>query len=132
MANYTFVGFSTISGDSTGKYTLYDLDLINQDLYIAFHTMIGERVMRPDQGCAIWNYLEEQMTDVNQQQIVAEAIRICQQDTRLVVNNVDVTILDSGISLAILLTYVPLNIMGTFTTAFNNSESALWSDTGNN
>jgi phage baseplate assembly protein W len=132
MANYTFVGFSTISGDSGGNYTLYDIDLVNQDLYIAFNTMVGERVMRPDQGCAIWDYLDEQFTDVMQQQIVAEAIRICQQDTRLAVNNVSVTTLDNGISVAINLTYIPWNVMGTFTTDFNNSESALWSDAGSN
>jgi phage baseplate assembly protein W len=132
MANYTFTGFSTVSGDSGGAYVLYDIDLVNQDLYLAFNTMIGERVMRPDQGCAIWDYLDEQFTDVMQQQIVAEAIRICQQDTRLAVNNVSVTTLDNGISVAINLTYIPWNVMGTFTTDFNNSESALWSDAGSN
>jgi phage baseplate assembly protein W len=130
MANYTFTGFSTISGDAGGAYVLHDLDLVNQDLYIAFNTMLGERVMRPTEGCAIWNYLDEQFTSVIQEEIVAEAIRICQLDTRLQVNDVTVTTQDNGISVEILLTYVPWNVVGTFTTTFNNQESALWTDSG--
>jgi uncharacterized protein (UPF0276 family) len=67
---------------------------------------------------------------VIQEEIVAEAIRICQLDTRLQVNDVTVTTQDNGISVEILLTYVPWNVVGTFTTTFNNQESALWSDSG--
>jgi phage baseplate assembly protein W len=128
MANYTFTGFSTISGDAGGAYILHDLALVNQDLYIAFNTMLGERVMRPTEGCAIWNYLDEQFTSVVQEDIVAEAIRICQLDTRLQVNDVNVTSQNNGISVEIL----PWNVVGTFTTTFNNQESALWTDSGSN
>ena len=132
MANYTFTGFSTISGDNGGDYTLHDIDLVNQDLYVAFNTMIGERVMRPTEGCAIWNYLDDQFTETNKEQIVAEATRICQADSRLTVNNVNVVSLDNGIRVEIILTYVPWNAVGTFTTDFNNRESANWADTGSN
>ena len=128
--NYMFTGFSTISGDAGGDYVLHDIDLVNQDLYIAFNTMIGERVMRPDEGCAIWDYIEEQFTAVNQEQIIAEAVRICQLDTRLTVVNVNVSTTDNGISLEILLNYVPWNAIGTFTTNFNSRQTAMWSDTG--
>jgi phage baseplate assembly protein W len=132
MANYTFTGFSTVSGDSGGAYTLHDIDLVNQDLYLAFHTMLGERVMRPTEGCAIWDYLQEQFTPVIQEQIVAEAIRICQADSRLVVSNVNVISMDQSIRVEILLIYSPWNAVGTFTTDFNNRETALWADTGSN
>jgi phage baseplate assembly protein W len=130
MANYMFTGFSTISGDSGGDYVLHDIDLVNQDLYIAFNTRVGERVMRPTEGCAIWDYLEEQFTDTNREQIIAEAVRICQLDTRLTVVNVNVSTTQNGISLEILLNYVPWNAIGTFTTNFNNRQTAMWSDTG--
>lgn len=132
MANYTFTGFSTISGDAGGDYVLHDIDLVNQDLYIAFNTMVGERVMRPTEGCAIWNYLDDQFTGVMQDQIVAEATRICQADSRLTVQNVNVVTLDQGIRVEILLLYVPWNAVGTFTTDFNNRESAAFADTGSN
>jgi phage baseplate assembly protein W len=132
MANYTFTGFSTVSGDSGGDYILHDIDLVNQDLYLAFNTMIGERVMRPTEGCAIWDYLDEQFTSVIKEQIVAEAIRICQADTRLLVSNVNVITMDNGIRVEILLVYQPWNAVGTFTTDFNNRETARWADTGSN
>ena len=130
MATYMFTGFSTISGDAGGDYVLHDIDLVNQDLYIAFNTRIGERVMRPTEGCAIWDYLDEQFTSVIQEQIVAEAIRICQADSRLSVINVTITTNDYGIAIAIDLLYAPWQATGTFTTSFNSRQSALWTDTG--
>jgi phage baseplate assembly protein W len=131
MANYMFTGFSTISGDAGGDFILHDIDLVNQDLYIAFNTRIGERVMRPTEGCAIWDYLNEQFTAVLQEQIVAEAIRICQADSRLSVINVNVVTQQYGITLEIYLNYLPWNASGTFTTDFNSRQTALWSDTEN-
>jgi phage baseplate assembly protein W len=94
--------------------------------------MKGERVMRPDEGCSIWDYVEEPFTDSVREQIITEAIRICQADTRLTVVNVNVATMDQGLRVEIVLNYVPWGAIGTFTTDFNSRQTNMWSDTGSN
>jgi phage baseplate assembly protein W len=127
MANspsYLFVGFSTIGNNLNRKWTYYDIDLVNRDLMNHFQTRVGERVMRPTWGCKIWDYLMEQMTPTNEGLIINEAINICEEDTRVTVNNVTVTATDNSIRVDLLLLYNGLNVVRTFTAIFNKEESS--------
>lgn len=117
-----FVGYSSTNTSTTNSTTLYDIDLINQDLYYAFNTRIGERVMRPGWGCKIWDYLMEPSSEVLRDDIVNEATRICEEDTRLSVDNVMVYEQDNGIRVEINLLYIPYNVIDTFTASFNTRQ----------
>lgn len=128
MAQRIFSGYSTVNTSITGHQNLYDVDLVKQDLTNHFQTRIGERVMRPDFGCAIWDYFMEPLTEYNRNAIVAEAIRVCEADSRLNVVNVSVSELDSGVRVELILNYVPLNVIDTFTVDFERSESISLSD----
>ncbi len=128
--NAVFVGFSTVNADTNPNTTLYDIPLINQDLYFAFYTRVGERVMRPDYGCRIWDYFMEQLTPDLRDAIVTEAIRICNLDSRLVVQNVNVYQLAQGVRIEISLLYQPWNVINSFYINFENAETQYFSNTG--
>jgi phage baseplate assembly protein W len=127
-----FVGFSTQNSAKTGVRTLYDVDLINIDLMTAFQTRVGERVMRPDYGCRLWDYLMEPLTDVLRQKIIAEAIRICELDSRLIIKNVQVFEYNQGFRIAIDLVYLPWNVMDTFFATFRQEDQAYFGSTTSN
>ena len=126
MAQRFFFGFSTQNAVKTGVSTLYDVDLINADLMAAFQTRVGERVMRPDYGCKLWDYLMEPFTAALSDQIVKEAIRICELDTRLIIYNVQVFESQgeqSGFRIEITLSYQPWNVIDVFTANFEKDDN---------
>jgi phage baseplate assembly protein W len=127
---FVFVGFSTINYNKNSNSTLYDIDLINADLTFAFQTRVGERLMRPDWGCRIWNYQFDNLDDYTTSQIIAEAQRIVSLDTRLVQQSIDVYQSTNGITIKLTLLYQPFAVIGTFLATFNSSQNAYFS--GNN
>lgn len=119
-----FAGFSTVETERTGEWRYYDIDLVRRDLLNHFHTRIGERVMRPDFGCRIWDYLMEPLTDGMVQMIADEARRIVQADTRCDIADVFVSSLDNGVRVEIMLNYVPFGVLETFAVDFERREDA--------
>lgn len=114
-----FTGFSTASASLTKDWTLYDIELIKRDLYNHFNTRVGERVMMPKFGCRIWDYLMEPNSPAMRDLIAQEATRICEEDTRLSVQNVNVYSMGNGIRVEITLFYVPFQVSDTFVADFN-------------
>lgn len=121
-----FVGFSTQNALTTGVRTYYDIDLINIDLMTAFNTRVGERVMRPEYGCKLWDYVMEPMTAMTSDLIIQEATRICELDTRLKVQTVNVYQADQGFTIAITLQYLPWMVVSTFTATFESENSVYY------
>jgi phage baseplate assembly protein W len=117
-----FVGFSTQNSAVTGIRTFYDIDLINIDLMQSFQTRIGERVMRPDWGCKLWDYLMEPWTQTLSDQIITEVVRICRLDSRLTVLNVQAFQQGYGFRIEVQLQYAPWNVIDTFTTSFTQDD----------
>ena len=60
-ATQTYRGFSTVS-TGTQNFTLYDFELIKQDLLNHFYIRKGERLMQPNFGTIIWDMLFEPLT----------------------------------------------------------------------
>lgn len=114
-----FTGFSTAEAGLTKEWTRYDIDLIKQDLHYHFHTRVGERVMMPRFGCKIWDYLMEPNSPAMRDLIAQEATRICEEDTRLSVQNVNVYAVGNGVRVEITLHYIPFSVVDTFVADFN-------------
>lgn len=113
-----FIGYSSV--DANIKQTQWtDLDLIKRDLINHFYTRKGERVMRPDFGCIIWDLLFEPMTADVVTQIVDDATSIVQLDNRVQLQNINLVEQDHGIQLQMNLYYAPLNIVDEFQVAFD-------------
>jgi hypothetical protein len=105
----TYRGFSTISADSE-SYTLYDLDLIKQDILNHFHVRQGERLMNPEFGTIIWDVIFEPLTEDLKNLITKNVENIVNYDPRVRVNNITITAYETGIQIECDLTYLPYDI----------------------
>ena len=65
----TFRGFST-SGNEFATVTHTDFELVKRDLMNNLNVRKGERLMRPNFGCVIWDMLFEPFTDDLKQLII--------------------------------------------------------------
>lgn len=106
-------------GSSSSKnWTFYDIDLIKKDLMNHFNTRIGERVMRPDFGCRIWDYMMEPLTAAMKDLVRNEAVRICEYDSRVSVSSVKVYSAGSGIRIELALQFNPFSTVDNLTVNF--------------
>lgn len=105
----TYRGFSTIS-PSSESYTLYDLELIKQDIINHFHIRQGERLSDPEFGTVIWDLLFEPLTEDVKNLILKNVEDIINYDPRVRADNVIVTSYESGIQIECNLTYMPYNV----------------------
>ncbi len=119
MTDKIFVGFSTIGSTNNRSWALYDIELIKRDLLNHFHTRLGERVMRPTFGCAIWDYLFEQLTPSIVEKVETEVHRIISLDTRVEVVSLTVDSSDHGIICIADLLYHPFDIVDRFRIEFD-------------
>ena len=80
MANAPiFEGFSSVNG----LQTLYDINLINQDILNNINTRRGERVMAPEYGSIIWDLLFENKSPLIISQIQDDLIQIVANEPRV-------------------------------------------------
>jgi hypothetical protein len=105
----TYRGFSTISTDSEA-FTLYDLDLIKQDILNHFHVRQGERLMNPEFGTIIWDIIFEPLTEDLKNLVIKNVEDIINYDPRVKVNDITITAYETGIQIECDLTYLPYNI----------------------
>jgi phage baseplate assembly protein W len=119
-----FYGFSTLDTNSK-QQAFADVALIERDLYNHFNTLPGERVMMPTYGCNIWNLLFEPFDEATVQAVIAEATRVVQTDTRVVLQNIQVTEFSQGIMVQITLLYQPYGVINTFSVEFDQNAISL-------
>lgn len=112
-----FVGYSTV-GDPINQQ-LADIKLVEQDLLNHFNTKYGERVMLPNFGCKIWNYLFEPFDDTTRDGIIYEAMQVIEFDPRVTLQNIDVTEFEYGIRVVMNLFYIPFNTQSSFSVNFD-------------
>lgn len=116
----TYKGFSSVSGD-TEHFSLYDFQLIQQDLLNHFHVRQGERLMNPTFGTIIWDLLFEPLTEDLKNIITDNVNEIINYDPRISASQVVVTSYESGIQIECLLTYLPYNISQSMRLQFDQS-----------
>lgn len=118
-----FSGFSTVGSTQQQHYKMYDIKLVCQDLYNHFNTRLGERVMRPDFGCAIWDYFMEPFTESLENKIVNEAVRIVSAESRVTLLNMSIVQFEAGIRLDMLLQFKEFDTAAEFQVAFENRQT---------
>lgn len=119
-----YKGFSTISPD-TENFSLYDLDLVRQDLINHFHVRQGERLMNPTFGTIIWDLLFEPLTEELKAAITQNVNTIINYDPRVRAQNVIVTAYESGIQIECNVTYLPYNISQNLQLRFDQTAGLL-------
>lgn len=105
----TYKGFSTINENVEG-FSLYDFELIKQDIINHFHIRQGEKLSDPAFGCIIWDLLFEPFTDEVRDAIVINVTEIVNYDPRVKVEQILVDSYEQGIEVSCLLSYLPYSI----------------------
>ena len=109
VASRAYRGFSTNTSVNNG-FSLYDLELIKQDLINHFHIRQGEKFSDPTFGCVIWDLLFEQFTPAIQEAIVENVTAIVNFDSRIQADSIVVDTYEQGISIDCTVSYIPYNI----------------------
>lgn len=124
VAPKMYKGFSTVSTD-TENFSLYDLDLIKQDLINHFYVRQGERLMNPTFGTIIWDLLFEPLTEQIKNLILQNVNQIINYDPRIKADKVTVTSYESGIQIECQLTYLPYNVSQSMKLKFDQANGLL-------
>lgn len=122
MSN-TFIGFSTANLPSGRRsWVIYDIELIKRDLYNHFYTRIGERVMRPEFGSRLWEFIMEPNLASMRGMIVSEVERVIRHDSRLEVKNI--RLFDNGnhVTVTCDLLYRPFATIENFSLEFDKRQ----------
>jgi len=113
-----YVGYSSVNPSILGT-TLYDFDIIKQDIINQFNTRKGERVMNPEFGTIIWDLIFEPFTDDVKQALSDDISRVCNSDPRAVPIQIDINEQEYGMLLEITLKYVNTDQTANMTLSFD-------------
>lgn len=105
----SYRGFSTVDINRDG-FSLYDLELIKQDIINHFHIRQGEILSDPEFGTIIWDVLYEPFTEDVKQAIIQNVTDIVNYDPRVGVNSITIDTYESGILIDCEIQYLPYNI----------------------
>ena len=119
-----YKGFSSVSRNSE-NFTLYDFDLIKQDLINHFYIRQGERLMQPNFGTIIWSLLFEPLTEQLKDLILQNVNEILNYDPRVQASNVFVTPYDTGLQIEATLKYIPYNIQQNLQLKFDQANGLI-------
>jgi len=113
-------GFSTVVSE-TNDWTLYDFELVKQDLINHFHIRQGEKLNDPQFGCIIWDLLFEPFTQETRTAIIDNVTEIINYDPRLQARDVVVDTYETGIQIEASVTFINYNISDTLKFKFDQT-----------
>ena len=97
-----YKGFSTVNPDNRGS-TLYDFNLIKQNILNHLNTRKGQRVMNPKFGTIIWDILMEPLTLQVRNALTKDIEEICTFDTRVYPTQIQINEYEQGYVIDIIL-----------------------------
>ena len=101
-----FTGFSTVDKTS-GPYTMTNIELVKRDLLNHFNTPMGARVMRPDFGTRIHEFLFDPFDEYTRNAIMEDVVRVIQTEPRVELVSLDVYKDQQALSILITLLFKP-------------------------
>lgn len=113
-------GFSTVAS-ATNDWTLYDFELVKQDLINHFHIRQGEKLTDPEFGCIIWDLLFEPFTQETRTAIINNITQIINYDPRLQASDVIVDTYENGIQVEATVIFLNYNISDTMRFKFDQN-----------
>lgn len=108
LGSFTYKGFN--SGNTSGNFKLYDIDLVKQDLINHFYIRKGEKLENPEFGTIIWDVLFEQFTEEVKILISKDVEKIINYDPRIQVHQISIDSTDQGIRIEADIWYLPFNV----------------------
>jgi phage baseplate assembly protein W len=107
------------------KFTLYDENLVVQDLINALNIRQGTKPGNPGYGTTLWGFVFEQNDDTTQGQLSDEIRRVGGLDPRLVLNNIDITPLANGLLVQVEFAVTPFNNVQTLELMFDQASGTV-------
>jgi len=121
MANL-YKGFSTVNRYK--KFRLTDFELAKQNLYNYLNIRKGEKLMNPEFGTIIWNLLYEPFSPAVKELIADDLTRIVKHDPRLLLENIYVSEVESGLMIQIEVRFKQTDELGTLVMQFDQGTPA--------
>lgn len=112
-----FKGFTTV-GKIKAPFTISDMDLVKRDLLNEFYTRKGERLMRPNFGCVVWDLLMNPEDTFTNDEIKDDIARIVAKDQRVELINISIYTSDHSVRAEVELKYNILNSSDTLYVEF--------------
>ena len=126
----TYRGFSTIGSDFATP-TVTDFMAAKTDLQNSLNVRQGERIMRPDFGCLVWDMLYEPFTAELYEDLIENITNIGNSDPRLELQQIQPTSYEHGIQISMMLRYIPTDQVEQMLYTFNQEASQVTSSTIN-
>lgn len=104
-----FVGFNTV-GQPNPPYNLNNIALIKRDIENTFATPLGSRVMLPNFGTRIYDFLFDPFDQYTKEAIIADAVNVIKSEPRVELVSIDVFQEDQALTVAMVLLFKPESI----------------------
>lgn len=104
-----FVGFNTVNQPNP-PYSLTNIEIVKRDINNQFATPIGARVMLPNFGTRIFEYLFDPFDEYTKNSIVEDAVRVVSDEPRVSLVNIDVFQEDQALTIVMVLLFKPESI----------------------
>lgn len=113
-----FVGFNTV-GQPSPPYSLTNIDIVKRDINNHFATPMGSRVMLPNFGTRIFEYLFDPFDEYTKNAIIEDAVRVVNSEPRVELVSVDVYQEDQALNIIMVLLFKPESITDNLFVSFS-------------
>ncbi len=104
-----FVGFNTV-GQPYPPYTLTNIELVKRDINNQFATPKGSRVMLPNFGTNIYDYLFDPFDEYTKNVIIEDAVSVVKSDPRVELISIDVYQEEHALNVILVLLFQPESV----------------------
>jgi phage baseplate assembly protein W len=113
-----FVGFNTVNQPAP-PYNLNNIELVKRDIENTFATPMGTRVMLPNFGTRIYDYLFDPFDEYTKNAIIADAVNVIQSEPRVDLVSIDVNQEDQALNIIMVLLFKPESITDNLFVSFS-------------
>lgn len=104
-----FVGFNTV-GQPSPPYSLTNIELVKRDINNHFATPKGSRVMLPNFGTNIYDYLFDPFDEYTKNIIIEDAVNVIKSDPRVELVSIDVYQEEHALNIVLVLLFQPESV----------------------
>lgn len=113
-------GTSTVN-DQSKNFSLYDIELIKQDVLNHFSIRKGEKIYNPNFGSVIWDLIHEPLTESTTEILENDVRQVLRSDPRIIVENITIFEQEHGIQISIEINFKDYNQLETMVYSFDRN-----------
>lgn len=117
-----FVGFNTVDNPNP-PYSLTNIELVKRDILNHFATPMGSRVMLPEFGTRIYEYLFDPFDEYTKNAIIEDAVNVVKSDPRVELVTINVYQEDQALNIIMDLLFKPESVTDNLFVTFSLRDS---------